>query len=130
MQRNRRNPIETLIERQRRRHQIAQRPGQRPDAAIFIKVNQVAQHAFISAKTVCRVETSQPVTAYAAAALGIQWKGILKRRAATDAEEFGAQRLGQFQAIGANRKAAKRIYSAAADAAIGRKDKGKKGAGS
>jgi hypothetical protein len=71
-------------------------------------VNQVAQHALISAKTVGRIEASQPVTANAAAALGIQRKGILKRRTANNAEEFGAERLRPLEATGANRKAAER----------------------
>jgi hypothetical protein len=71
-------------------------------------VNQVAQHAFISPKTICRIETSQPMTANTAPALSIERKSILKRRAASDAEEFGAQRLGPLEATGANRKAAER----------------------
>ena len=69
------------------------------------------------------------MTADAALAFFIQRKRVLKGRAATDAEEFGAQRLGQFQAIGANRKACEREQRPSADAAIGRKYKGKKGAG-
>jgi len=56
-------------------------------------------------------------------------KGILKGVRQMTQKNSALKRLGQFQAIGANRKAAERIYSGAADAqSEGRQ--GKKGAGS
>ena len=90
MEWNRRNGIEALVPRQRRRHEIAQRQGQGLNAAVLVEMNQIAQSTFIRSKTICRIETAQPVTAYAAAAFRVQGIGILKRRTATDAEEFSA----------------------------------------
>jgi hypothetical protein len=51
----------------------------------------------------------------------------LKRRSATDTEEFGAQWLRRFQTSPADRDARNFAQSLAADAALVGEEKGKKG---
>ena len=69
-------------------------------------MNQFPQDAFVRAEAIGRVKTAKAAAAESAAAFGIQRETILEWRPATDAEKFGAERLGRFQARPANRDAA------------------------
>jgi len=90
-------------------------------------VDQFPQHPFIGAETIGGVKTAKSASAQGAAAFGIERKRILKRRPATDTEEFGAQWLGRFQTSPADRDARDFAQSLAANAALVGKEKGKKG---
>jgi hypothetical protein len=92
-------------------------------------MDQFAQHAFIGAKAVSRVEAPQAEAAQSAAAIGIQRKGVLEWRPATDAEEFRAQRLGRPQTCAADRDAGGSGQRPATQAAITGEEEGKKGVG-
>ena len=90
MQRDRRYRVETFVARQGARQQFGQRTGQSFHSAVFIEVDQLPQHAFVSAETVRRVEAAQSAAAKGTTALGIQRERIDEGGAARNAEKLGA----------------------------------------
>jgi len=89
-------------------------------------VNQLAQRAFIYAKTVGCVESTRPAAAQPAHALFIEWEWILKRRTAAYAKIICFYRRDARQARRANRNARKLGQSDLADAAFIGKNERKK----
>ena len=118
VQRHRHDGVEALISRQRVREKSGERAGQRPHTGIFVKVDELAECAFIRAVAIGRIKTTKAAAAQCAAAFLIQRVAVLERRSATTAEKFGVERLWLVQALGANRNAGNFGQRPAADAAI------------
>ncbi|HEY8667215.1 MAG TPA: hypothetical protein VIL86_11140, partial [Tepidisphaeraceae bacterium] len=68
----------------------AQGLPQRLHAAVFEKMNQLAEAAFIRGQAVGGIETAQAAAACGANPIGVQREGIQKRRLAQAAEELRA----------------------------------------
>jgi hypothetical protein len=92
-------------------------------------MNERTQRTFICAVAIGGVKTAKAVAAESATAFGIQGKRVLEWRSTTDTEKFSAERLGRFQASATYRDPADLLQWSRTDAAIARKEKGKKGVG-
>ena len=88
----------------------------------------LAEQPFIRTEAVNRVKTTQTLAAQRAPSLIIEGKLIQEGSPAADAGEFGLERLRGGQALHTKRNARNGLEGTAADAAIGRKKKGEKGA--
>lgn len=129
VKRNRSDRIKRQIARERRCHVAGNRIGKRFDAGVFVKVNQVAQSAFVLAVAIGIVKAAHAATAERAPPVQIEGKLVLERSAAAYAVKLGLEGLGLGEATGTNRNAGNLLEGNPAKAAIGGVKKGKKGVG-
>jgi hypothetical protein len=119
-----------LVAPQRSRQQLDQRACQGLHAAILVKVNPFSQQSLICATTIGR-EPAQSMAAQGAPALfierKIEQKCVFEGGAATGVKELGRKRLPSAPAPGAERNARGELHGLAANAAVIREEKGKKG---
>jgi hypothetical protein len=81
-------------------------------------MNQIAEGTFIGPEAIDRVEAPKPAAAEGATALGIERKGVQEGRPATDAKEFGFERLERGEASAADGYAGNFAQGDAANPAI------------
>jgi hypothetical protein len=115
---HRNDEIKGLIARDCRGEVCAKRPGERPYAAVFKKMDEIAQDAIVGAEGIGGVEAEQPAAAELATSFRVERRGVQERRAAGDAEKLGGKRLGLGEALGADRNAGEIAQRCAADTAI------------
>ena len=123
------NRVEGIVGRERGAQHLAERARQGRDSPVFVEVNQLAEHAVVRTEAVGGVEAANTGAAERTAALIIQRKPVLEGRAASYAEELGAEGLGRAQAIAANRYSGNFGEGLAANPAIVWEEEGKKGVG-
>jgi hypothetical protein len=92
-------------------------------------MDQLAERTLIRPEAIGCVEAAKAVPAQGAAAFRVQREGVQEGRAASDAEELRFKRTQGVEARGADRDAGNFNKLGAANAAILREEKWKKGAG-
>jgi hypothetical protein len=126
VQRHRDDGVESFIERQRPRQKFAQGLSQRLHPAVFEKMDQLPQPAFIEAEAVGSVEASRAGAAEGATAFEIEWKSILKGSLALRTEVIGGESAGRAQTAGADGNARIAVKRDLTDAAfVGKEDRKK-----
>lgn len=119
--------IESLIERDGAEEEGAERVAEGFDARVLEQMNQVLERSFVVAVGVGAIVAGEAGTATAADAMIVKGRFVQKGGAALGAEVIGSQRSGRGEAGFADRNPAGVPDGLAANLAILRKNKVKKG---